>query len=260
VNSPLQGRRVLVTRASAQASELGDLLSGEGAVPIVIPVMRLQRLVDPASLDGLRERITAGDFEDLVLTSANSVRLLLGAAPLAQAGVRAYAIGPGTRAALNRVGWVAEPLPQGFIAESLVQRIASGSVAGRRMLLPRARGARDVLPRRLEEMGALVEVVELYQMIPDWGSQSSLAARLRSGELDCVTFTSGSTVRCFVELAGSALPPAAWVWAAIGPITAAEMSRHGLIPQVVARTHSLPGLVDALRAWFAGLPENGSRP
>lgn len=260
MSSPLQGRRVLVTRAAPQAPELVDLLRREGAVPVAIPVMRLQSLLDAAAIESLRGRIRGGDFEDLVLTSANSVRQLLGGAQLPQAGVRAYAIGPGTQAALAQAGWVAEALPPGFIAESLAHRIAKDGVAGRRILLPRARGARDVLPRRLEELGATVEVVELYQMSPDWGSQTALAVGLRSGDLDCVTFTSGSSVRCFIELAGPARPPAVCVWAAIGPITAGEMRRHGLVPQVVADTHSIPGLVDALRTWFARLPENGSRP
>ncbi|MHB1575507.1 MAG: uroporphyrinogen-III synthase [Candidatus Dormibacteria bacterium] len=254
---PLRGRRVMVTRTSSQAQDLCDLLERELAVPVVVPVMRLQALVDAGAIGALRQRISAGDFDDLVFTSANSVGQLLGDGRLSQAGSRAYAIGPGTAAALRKLGWQAEPLPQGYIAESLAERIAVRGASARRILLPRARGARDVLPRRLEEMGAQVEVVELYEMVPNWEVQSSLCDQLQSQELDCITFTSGSTARCFAELAGPVRPPDRCVLACIGPITAEEMRRQGMVPQVVAGTHSIPGLVQALRSWFARLPENG---
>lgn len=260
MSSPLEGRRVLVTRAAGQAPVLGEMLSAEGASPIGVPVIRRQDLMDAATREALLARIGAEEFDDLVFTSANAVDCLWGGGAAAPAGPRVYAIGPGTAAALERAGWAVETLPAGFIAESLVERISQAGVSGRRILIPRARGARDVLPRLLEQMGALVEVVELYEMVPEWASQEALTELLWGRGIDCVTFTSGSTVRCFAALAGPLRPAPECVLAALGPVTAEEARRHGMAPQVVAQTHSLPGLVDALRSWYAALPENEGQP
>ncbi len=249
----------MVTRAAPQSEALCELLVADGAVPLPVPVMRVQPLLGDRGLAGLRGRIAAGEFDDLVFTSANAVELLLSLGPLAQAASRVYAIGPGTAAAVRQFGWSVEPLPAGFIAESLASRIGERAVAGRRVLLPRAGGARDVLPRQLQAQGAQVEVVELYQMVPDQASQAPLRALIRAGGVDCATFTSGSSVRCFVELAGALRPASSCTIACIGPITAAALRRQGMHPQVVARTHSMEGLVSALRSWFGGLPENGER-
>ncbi|MHB1499814.1 MAG: uroporphyrinogen-III synthase [Candidatus Dormibacteria bacterium] len=259
MSGPLLGRRVMVTRAAPQSEALSELLVAAGAVPVPVPVMRVQQLLEDRGLDGLRARIAAGGFDDLVLTSANAVELLLSPGSLPQAALRVYAIGPGTAAAVRQFGWSVEPLPAAFIAESLASQISERAVSGRRVLLPRARGARDVLPRQLRAQGAEVEVVELYQMVPDQASRTPLRALLRAGAVECATFTSGSSVRCFVELAGALRPASSCAIACIGPITAAELRRQGMHPQVVARTHTMEGLVSALGSWFGGLPENGER-
>ncbi len=259
--SGLEGQLVLVTRAAHQAAALARLLAGAGAVPISIPVMRLDPLLEPSQIERVQRRIWDGGFDDLVFTSANAVTLLLSGAPQGPPpGLRVFAIGPGTAGALRDRGWGAEALPEGLIAESLAARMVELGVSGRRVLLPRARGAREVLPELLGRGGGRVETLELYRMEPERAMRSSLRSALAEGGLSWVTFTSGSSVRCFVELAGDVPLPNGCAVACIGPITAVALRRARLEPQVVALTHSMEGLVEALAASCGRLPENGLRP
>ena len=252
---------MLVTRARSQAPALATLLAAEGATPISIPVMRLDPLLDGSQMAELRLRLWGESFDDLVFTSANAVRLLLRDAPeVAPPWLRVFAIGPGTGAALGELGWHAEELPQGFIAESLAAQMVALGVAGRRVLLPRAQEAREVLPQLLQRAGALVETVALYRMQPELAAQASLQAALRQGGLAWATFTSGSSVSCFLELAQGVTLPSLCAVACIGPITAAALRRAHIEPQVVAPSHSMEGLVEALAASCGRLPENGRRP
>jgi len=260
MTTALSGRRVVVTRTSTQAKELCTLLAAAGARPVAIPVMRTRPLLGARQILELGARITSGEFQDVVFTSANAVSCLFEPGPLPQGSVRAYAIGPGTASSLERVGWAVERLPDGFIAESLLARIAQGRPAGRRMLLPRARGAREVLPDRLRALGAMVEEAELYETTPDWDSGPLLQAELESARCDCVTFASGSAARCFTALAGAVRVPEGCVLAAIGPVTAAVMAEVGLDAKVVANAHNMRGLVDALLTWYGQLPDNGGQP
>jgi uroporphyrinogen III methyltransferase/synthase len=256
----IEGRTVLVTRAKDQAEELCRLLRLEGALPIPVAVMRLASLLPEGELVELRQRVSAGDFDDLVFTSANAARILLaGPAPQGSGQPRVFAIGPGTQAAITEAGWPVEELPEDFIAESLAARILEAGVEGRRFLLPRAEGARGALPEMLERGGAEVVSVALYQMEPEPDSGPQLREVLGRQQLDAVTFTSGSSVDCFLDLAQGLRPPPGCVLACIGPITALALRRAHLQPQVVATTYSLKGLVSALSAAFQRLPENGAQ-
>jgi len=260
-HSGLEGQLVLVTRAAHQAPALASLLAAAGAVPISIPVMRLDPLLAPGQIEQVQGRIWDGGFDDLVFTSANAVTLLLAGAPAGPPpGLRVFAIGPGTAAGLRAQGWGAELLPEGFIAESLAARMVELGVAGRRVLLPRAKGAREVLPELLGRSGALVETLDLYRMEPEEAMRASLQTALTEGGLSWVTFTSGSSVSCFVELAGDIPLPDGCAVACIGPVTAAALRRARFEPRVVALTHSMEGLVEALAASCSRLPENGLRP
>lgn len=256
----IEGRTVLVTRAKDQAEELCRLLQLEGARPIPVAVMRLAPLLELGQLMELRRRISAGDFDDIVFTSANAARLLLaGPAPKGSGQPRVFAIGPGTKAAITQVGWPVEELPDDFIAESLAARILEGGVEGRRFLLPRAEGARGALPEMLERGGAEVTSVAVYRIEPEPESGPQLRELLERQQLDSVTFTSGSSVECFLDLAQGLRPPPSCVLACIGPITALALRRAHLQPHVVATTYSLKGLVSALTAAYQRLPENGGQ-
>ena len=253
-NRPLMGRRVIVTRAREQASELVARLSALGAATVEVPAIEIGDPDDGgAALAAAVSRI--GDYDWVVLTSPNGSRRLLAA--LASAGrdaralggVRLAAIGPGTAAALAAARLVPELVPERFVAESLLEAFPAPPERGGRVLLARAAVARDVLPAGLAARGWAVDVVDAYRTQPVPLDERRAAAL---AEAEIVTFTSSSTVTNLLAAArGRALPP---VVAAIGPVTAATAREHGLAVDVEAEVHTIDGLVDALVAWAADHP------
>ena len=248
-----------MTRAAHQAKELTDLLRMRGAEPVSVPVMRLEALLNKAALRDLGEGISAGGWDDVVFTSANAVRLVLPRSSGSYPALRIFAIGPGTAAAVRELGWPVEPLPGSYVAESLAEHMVAQGMTGRRILLPRAAGAREVLPEALRAAGAKLEEVTLYQMIPDAGSRSALDRAMADPALDCVLFTSGSSIECFRALWGPRLVPTSVLIACIGPVTAAAATAWGLAPDLIAEEYSLEGLVGALEMRLGPLPENDHR-
>jgi uroporphyrinogen III methyltransferase/synthase len=238
---PLFGRRVVVTRAREQASRLSTGLAELGADPIEVPAIRF---TDPA--DGgaaMREaaaRLAAGRYEWVVFTSARTVErfvpLLRDARAFGAAGIAA--IGPGTADELARHRLIADLVPDQFVAESLVESLPPG---GGRLLLPRAAAARDVLPEGLRAKGWTVDVVEAYRTEPARPEPGVLAA---AATADAILFTSSSTVTGYLSVAGRArVPPFV---ACIGPVTAATAAEAGLSVDVIARVHTVDGLLTAL--------------
>ncbi len=253
---PLFGQRIVVTRARAQASMLSKRLFELGAEPVEVPVIRIDTPVDGgAALREATKRL--GDYDWLVLTSANGVDRTFDAVPDTRAlgGVRVAAIGPGTAEALARYRVVADIVPERFVAESLLAAfpdpsdLADGpgaTGAGRsdgpgRVLLARAAVARDVLPDGLRAKGWQVDVVEAYRT---QAVEPTAAQRDAVAAADAVTFTSSSTVTNFVASFGVDLVPP--VVACIGPVTAATARQHGLTVDVEASVHTTEGLLDAL--------------
>lgn len=168
------------------------------------------------------------------------------------------AIGPATAAALQEHGVRPDVVPARYIAEAVVEAVvAAGELAGRRVLLPRAQGAREVLPDELRARCAEVTEVEAYRSIGDARAAGELRASLARGQIDAVTFTSSSTVRHFVEAVGTDLGGAAV--ACIGPVTAECARTSGLGVDVVATEYTIPGLAAALQAYF-GAAGRGAGP
>lgn len=235
---PLSGLRVLVTRASPQAAGFAERLQQAGAEVLTVPTITIEPFdvrADPRLRDLSR-------YDWIVFTSANGVAVFIQL--LAEIGVafptaRLAAIGPETAAALREAGHKADLIPPDFVAESLAEALPPAG----RILLPRAAGARDVLPDRLRRRGATVDVLELYRAAAPEGLASDLESAL--GRVDMVTFTSSSTVRHFVEAVRSVLPPQVRV-ACIGPITAATARDAGLPVAIIAEEYTTQGLVDAL--------------
>ena len=246
--APLFGRRVAVTRARAQASGLAARLARLGAEVIEVPAIR----IEPRP-DGMRAAVTAiaaRECDVVCLTSPNGAELLMGEVERrgldarALAGVVVAAIGPGTAAALRARGVRADVVPERSIAEALAGELIATGVAGRRVLIARASEARDVLPRELEQAGASVSVVELYETVREQLGPEQLADL---AEADYVTFTSSSTVRFLIEAIGGAehFPAAARV-VSIGPVTSETARALGLDVAVEAERHDVDGLMDAL--------------
>ncbi len=255
---PLAGKRVLITRTRRQASTLAELLHAEGAHPVLLPAIELERRAEEGALAAPLARLRAGEYAWTVFTSANAVETTLdlladlGADARAFASTRLCAIGPGTAQALRARGLIADLVPAEAIAESVVEALGVTGLEGVSVLLPRAEGGRAALPDGLRAAGAAVDEVRLYVAAPPAEPPAEALALVRAGEMDAVTFTSSSTVRNLATVLGGdfgALRGA--LVACIGPSTAATAREFGLLPDVVADQHTVPGLIDALRDGFA---------
>jgi uroporphyrinogen-III synthase len=229
---PLQGKRILVTRAREQAGVLSTRLQALGAVPVELPTIRivppqnwepldtaLSKLFlvsTPESQDTVWARGTLA-YSWVIFTSANGVniccdRLLsLGYHPRTLSGVRVAAIGPATAAALANYGVTADLVPDEYIAESVAAALKNDalqrgdSLEGKRILLPRAAEARKILVTELQQAGALVDEVAAYSTIPvasDDEQGHAIWHLLQNGQIDIITFTSSSTVRNFMQWLG----------------------------------------------------------
>jgi uroporphyrinogen III methyltransferase/synthase len=243
---PLHGKRVVVTRARAQASGLATTLRALGADVIELPAIRIGPRIDS---DEVRRTVDAIQSYALIcLTSPNGVRLLFQA--LREAGLDARAlgaatvaaIGPGTAQALAQNGIAADVVPERFVAEALIEALEAVEVADRPVLIARAAEARDVLPDALRERGAKVDVVALYETEREDPGEEAIEA---AANADYITFTSSSTVRNLVEAMGKRLPAAARV-VSIGPITSETARTAGLEVAVEATRHDIDGLIEAL--------------
>jgi uroporphyrinogen III methyltransferase/synthase len=258
---PLFGRRIVVTRPRAQATVLADLLEERGADVIAFPTIAIVPAPDPAALD--RAVAAAHGYDWIVFTSANGVEAFFerfaaaGRDVRELAPVRLAAIGPETAAQLARRLLRPAVVPADYRAEGLLDALRAEELRGRRILLPRAAGARAVLPDELRRRGAEVDEVIAYRtVVPPDADVAAMAAAVEAGGIDAVTFTSSSTVRNFVDMLGEpalsrlrrAGGPAV---ACIGPVTADTAHALGLRVDVVPSAYTVPALAAALAEHFA---------
>ena len=251
----MEGRRVVVTRPYDQAESLTRGLETLGAIPVLLPTIRVEPLKRAPGLDEAVNKLA--DYDWVVFTSANGVRFFcehlesveLSARDLASCSIAA--IGPATASALQTRAIAVDFVVEEHVGESLAEGIPDA--ASSRVLLPRASGARLQLPEMLRRRGATVDEFTIYRAIeaaPEDGALAELAAGV-----DAITFTSPSTVEYFLTIVDSAgfnpfetEPPP--IVACIGPITADAAEQSGLPPAVVARDYTVPGLLDALITFF----------
>lgn len=237
---PLAGQTVVVTRARQQAGELAARLRALGADVVELPVIEFEPLDFPAP------DWTAYDWA--IFTSANGVEFFF-ARVEPRPGPRLCAIGPATAAALRRRGLEPELVPEQFVAESVVAALAAQGVAGRRVLLPRAAEARDVIPEELRRLGAQVDVVPVYRTVSPPGLEQKAQELFALVRPQWVTLTSSSTVRHLLgavpreRLAGVRL-------ASIGPVTTRTAREAGLEVTVEASRYTVEALAEAMAEWM----------
>jgi uroporphyrinogen III methyltransferase / synthase len=251
---PLFGRRVVVTRARTQAGELSRDLENLGAEVHEFPTIEICPPDDFGPLDAAVRDLDS--FGLIIFTSVNGVeaflkRLLhhgldLRALPRA---AKVAAIGPATAERIEQAGLRVDVVPEEYRAEALIEALGAHPLAGERVLIPRAKVAREVLPEKLREAGADVYVPPAYESVPSSEGKGELFLRLQSGEIDCVTFTASSTVENFVEAFGAeeaARLLARTRVACIGPITAGTARKHGLRVDAEGKEYTIPGLIEAV--------------
>jgi len=250
---PLSGRRVVVTRARAQASDFAAELRALGAEVIQFPTIRIEGAPDPAALRAAAASV--GSFGWTVFTSVNGVEHFWDALAAegmdsrALGGVRVCALGPATAGELARRGVRADVVPDEYVAEAAVEALAAATeLRGARILLPRAEVARAVLPDLLRQRGAEVVEVAAYRTVQDGAGADEVRRRIAAGEVDLVTFTASSTVVNFVELVGAEVGAA--TVASIGPITSATLRERGMRVDVEAAEYTIPGLLEAIRHFY----------
>lgn len=253
-NQPLFGRRIIVTRPREQSAELIRRIEAEGGEALPAPSIRIQTLSDP-DLSGLEQ-----PYDWAVFTSVNGVFCLTEALKRAGEDIRKLgpariaAIGPETARAAERSGLRVDFTPSRYVAEQLAEEFPE-SVANKRILIARAREARELLPELWRERGAQVDVLPVYESVPDHEGTAELREQIVSGGADAVTFTASSTVRGFVERFGD-LDLSRLRVACIGPITAQTARAAGLKVDVVAEEFTVPGLVNALRQYFGSIEDS----
>ncbi len=245
---PLDGRCIVVTRPRHQAESLRNALAALGAEVVVAPAIRIEPSADPRLLEAAVAR--ADDFDWIVFTSVNGVDAFFDHAATKPRSKLA-AIGPATAAALSERGVRATVVPERYVAEEVFEALARRtSLAGKKILLPRADIAREALPKLLRETGADVEVVAAYTTVPATDDIARAVALVRDGAVDAVTFTSGSTVRSFFSTADDTVR-AQVAPASIGPITSAALRDENVEPIIEAEHYTTEGLVEAIRLHFS---------
>lgn len=256
-NKPLMGKRIVVTRAREQASDLLQLLNAAGADCLECPTIQIAPPDDWKLLDQAIQDLS--EYHWLVFTSVNGVgfffkRLFeIGKDVRALHHIQTACIGPATEKRLKDFGLTCDILPESYRAESVVEAFKTQKLAGKKILLPRAREARLILPQELSRMGAEVNEIPVYVTRIAEDNTTTLLANLEEQRIDCVTFTSSSTVRNFKKL----LPEASFeqllapvTVACIGPITEETARDLGFDVHLVADTYTIPGLVDALIDYY----------
>jgi uroporphyrinogen-III synthase len=257
-NHPLAGTRILVGRARHQAGSLSASLRGLGASVVEVPFIEIRKPQSYQPLDDALKNIKSYDW--LILTSTNGVeamwervrRLRITRRTLKH--LQIAAIGPATKKAIVKHGLKVKMVPEEYIAESVVKGLRD-KVNGKRVVLIRAKVARDVIPEELRAAGAEVDVVEAYETLVPEKSRKRLLALIknRARRPHIVTFTSSSTAKNFAELLGNVKAGALSAdllkhvqFASIGPVTSATLRELQMPVAIEAREFTMGGLIRAI--------------
>jgi uroporphyrinogen III methyltransferase/synthase len=250
---PLFGKKIVITRARAQASGLISKLTKLGAHCLEIPTIQI---IPPKDIAPLKKAINnLKNYDWLIFTSVNGVKFFfdtlfdMGKDVRSLGHLKLACIGPVTKERLADYGIICDILPKTFQAESVVDAFAETNIQGKKILLPRAKVARSILPEELTKMGAILDEVTAYETILSTQGQETLISMLTDREVDAVTFTSSSTVSNFMSLLESRDAKALLqdvIVASIGPITSNTIRSFGIEPDIEADPYTIPGLVDAL--------------
>lgn len=249
---PLLGKSVVVTRAREQASSLASLLSELGADVLQFPTIDIQPMSYPTAIDSYIHTIKQYDW--IIFTSVNGVRFFwerlhaCNKDARAFSGIQVAAIGPATAEAVREKGIHPDFVPEAYMSEGIVEGMVALGMENKRILLPRAKEAREVLPNELRNAGAIVDIIPVYETKPAIVFREEVLQRLEHGRLDCITFGSSSTVDNFFEqvpvekLQNGHRPKLA----TIGPVTSRTLKKYGFDYDIQPDKYTIPALVDAI--------------
>ena len=254
----LAGKTILITRAREQSGEFVIFLKKLGAEVIEFPTIEIVPPLSWKELDQAISRLRTYDW--VIFTSANGVIFFWqrlrekGKLNRFPSSLKVCAIGPATASQLKERGVSVHHIPKEFIAESIVEGFEKMAIKGKRILLARAKKARDILPKGLRKMGAEADVVEVYRTVKPKGGSKKLKQLLEERRIDAIAFTSSSTVNHFAELLkredlkkllkGIAI-------ASIGPVTTKTAKGWGMKVQIQPKQYTIPGLTQAIAQYFS---------
>ncbi len=258
---PLFGKRVLVTRAEAQAGEFAKLLEKNGAEPMNLPTIKTVPPLDWKPLDRAIKKLSTYDWA--IFTSVNGVKFFferlykLGYDLRELKGVKIAAIGPKTAEAIKKLGINVALTPKEYKAEGVLAALGKGNIKGKRFLLARAMEAREILPVEIKRLGGSIDVCPAYKTIRPKNETAEAQRMLAEGGVDVVTFTSSSTVTNFVKMfkKGAAAEMLKGVKVAcIGPITAKTAEDNGIRVDIMPKEYTVAALTEEMSAYYKGQP------
>jgi len=256
-DKPLFGKGIVITRPEDQAGEFAALLLEEGAR--VIRFLTIE-VAPPESWDGVDWAIDGIEsYHWVIFTSANGVRSFFSRLQERERDVRDLkglgicTIGPATARAVEERGLRVDIVPAEYISEGIVSAFKGRNLKGKKILLPRAEVARDVVPEGLKKLGAAVDVVTVYRTVRSGYKKSDLQPLMDAGKVDVITFTSPSTVINFKLIMGKdvRLPEKIKI-ACLGPVTAAAAKKQGFSVDILQAHYTIPGMVRALADYYVG--------
>lgn len=252
---PLFGKKIVITRTRESASKLTEKLEELGAICYEIPTIKIEPLLDekiPQVIDNLSK------YNWIIFTSENGVKLFFKALKERKKDFRVFGkakiavIGKATKIALENFGIIPDLMPEEeFTQEGLVSAFSKINIKNKTILIPRAKEAREVLPEKLKELGAKVEILPIYETTICEESKEKLKEILKEG-VDLITFTSSSTVKNFFKLTEE-LEKEYFkniIFASIGPITSKTLIEFGFEPHIEAEEYTIDGLVKAIKDYF----------
>ncbi len=264
--SPLTGKKIMITRAREQSDQFATQLKKRGAEVIEFPTIKIVPPLRWKELDQAMDQLKSYDW--IIFTSVNGVHFFWerwverGNPRRLPSSLKVCAIGPATANQLMERKISVGYMPEKFIAEAILKGFERMSIKGKRILLARAKKARDVLPRGLRKMGAKVDVVEAYRTVKPKGGSKRLRKLLSDGKMDVIAFTSSSTVNHFTDLLkkedlkkllkGIAI-------ACIGPVTARTAKEWGMKVHIQPKEYTIPALTKAIVEYFGSDPSPLSR-
>lgn len=252
----LFGKRILITRQKEQAEDFVRLIEDAGAIPVEFPVIET---VPPYSWDALDNSIKGLDkYKWIIFTSANGVRFFMerlkfnGKDIRELKGIKICAIGPKTASSVESLGIKVDIMPEEYIAEGVINEMLKIGIKGQKILLPRAALARDILPQKIEKMGAKIDVVDAYKTVKPAARVKEIKELFKKGGVDVITFTSSSTVKNFMSYFDAhekgMIKDA--IIASIGPITAKTVEEFGFKSDIVADEYTIERFVEKIIEYF----------
>lgn len=253
---PLFGKKILITRAKDQAEEFANKIYELGGEPLFFPTIKI---VDADSYEKFDSTIDKLDkdrkaYDWIIFTSSNAAKKFfrrifsLGKDIRIIGSLKVAVVGKSTKKVLEQFGIKADFVPDKFVAESIVEGLKKIVKTEEKILFPKAKVTRDVIPDELRKIGVAVDELVVYKTVAENNPPREILDELKDGGIDYITFTSSSTAKNFAKLVGdtsSNIISRAKI-CSIGPITSKTLNELGYKVEIEAKEYTTNGLLAAI--------------